>query len=45
VAAFVRTLLRMLDWLPTAYLVGAVLIWSTPRDQRLGDVNAERWPA
>ena len=39
-AAFVRTLLRVVDWLPAAYLVGATLVWLTPRRQRLGDLAA-----
>jgi uncharacterized RDD family membrane protein YckC len=39
-AAFVRTLLRAVDWLPTAYLIGAVAIWVTKRNQRLGDLVA-----
>lgn len=39
-AAFVRTLLRVADWLPTAYLVGALAIWATRRNQRLGDLVA-----
>jgi len=39
-AGFVRTLLRPVDWLPTLYLLGAVLVWLTPRNQRLGDLAA-----
>jgi uncharacterized RDD family membrane protein YckC len=39
-AALVRTLLRPIDWLPALYLLGAVLVWVTPRDQRLGDLAA-----
>jgi uncharacterized RDD family membrane protein YckC len=35
--ALVRNLLRLVDGLPLFYLVGAVLIWSTPARQRLGD--------
>lgn len=34
--AVVRTLLRIVDAL-FAYLVGAILIWTSPRKQRLGD--------
>jgi len=39
-AAFVRTLLRIVDWLPAVYLVGAALMRLTPRHQRLGDLAA-----
>jgi len=38
--AFVRTLLRLVDALPAFYLLGAVAIWLTPRDQRVGDLAA-----
>lgn len=39
-AAFVRTLLRFVDYLPSLYLVGAALVWLTPKRQRLGDLAA-----
>lgn len=39
-AAFVRTLLRLVDWLPAVYLVGAALVRLTPKHQRLGDLAA-----
>jgi uncharacterized RDD family membrane protein YckC len=32
-----RNLLRIVDALPTAYLLGAILIWNSPLKQRLGD--------
>ena len=38
--AFVRTVLRPVDALPVAYLLGAFVIWLTHRDQRLGDLAA-----
>jgi uncharacterized RDD family membrane protein YckC len=38
--SLVRNILRIIDVLPTAYLVGAILIWSTSRNQRLGDLAA-----
>lgn len=38
--AFVRNLLRILDWLPFFYLLGAGVIWATPKNQRLGDLAA-----
>ena len=36
-AAIVRNLLRIIDALPTAYILGAILIWTSSRKQRLGD--------
>ena len=36
----VRNVLRLVDFLPTAYLVGMVAILATPRNQRLGDLVA-----
>jgi len=38
--AFVRNLLRVVDWLPFFFLLGAAVIWATPRDQRIGDLAA-----
>ncbi|HEX4204345.1 MAG TPA: RDD family protein [Ktedonobacteraceae bacterium] len=38
--SLVRNILRIIDVLQTAYLVGAILIWSTSRNQRLGDLAA-----
>ncbi len=38
--AFVRTALRVVDFLPVAYAVGAVAISATRRRQRLGDLTA-----
>jgi uncharacterized RDD family membrane protein YckC len=35
--SIVRNLLRIIDALPTAYILGAILIWTSPRKQRLGD--------
>lgn len=39
-AAVVRNLLRVADFLPAAYLVGAVAIFLNPRAQRIGDLAA-----
>ena len=39
--AFVRTLLRIVDWLPGLYLLGFVVAVLTPRKQRLGDLVAD----
>jgi len=33
----IRNLLRIIDGLPFAYIVGAILIWNSPLRQRLGD--------
>ncbi|HEV7888734.1 MAG TPA: RDD family protein [Acidimicrobiales bacterium] len=40
VTSAVRNLLRLVDILPTAYLVGIVAILATPKNQRLGDLAA-----
>jgi uncharacterized RDD family membrane protein YckC len=39
-AVFVRTALRIVDWLPALCLLGALLIAVTPNRQRLGDLAA-----
>lgn len=36
-AALLRTLLRIIDALPAAYLIGAISVWVTELNQRLGD--------
>ncbi|MCX6363889.1 MAG: RDD family protein [Actinobacteria bacterium] len=38
--AFVRNLLRVVDWLPLFYVLGAAVIWATPKNQRIGDLAA-----
>lgn len=38
--AFVRTLLRIVDWLPALYFLGFVVAALTDRRQRLGDLLA-----
>ena len=40
VASVIRNMLRIVDFLPTAYLVGIVSILATKRNQRLGDLVA-----
>ncbi|SHH13474.1 Uncharacterized membrane protein YckC, RDD family [Thermosyntropha lipolytica DSM 11003] len=35
--ALVRNILRIIDFLPFFYLLGIILIWTSPRKQRLGD--------
>ena len=39
-AATIRTVLRFVDWLPVAYLIGFASISLTERHQRLGDLLA-----
>lgn len=39
-AATVRTVLRLVDWLPIGYLLGLAAIAITDRDRRLGDLAA-----
>ncbi len=39
-AAFIRTILRIIDGI-LAYLVGAILIWTSRKKQRLGDMAAK----
>ena len=36
----IRNLLRLVDMLPTAYLIGMACILATPKNQRLGDMAA-----
>jgi uncharacterized RDD family membrane protein YckC len=38
-AVLIRTVCRLIDMLPVLYAVGVVLVWASPRRQRLGD----RW--
>jgi len=40
VHSLVRNLLRLVDALPSAYMIGAVTMLVTPRSQRLGDLAA-----
>ena len=35
--ATIRTALRIIDFLPVAYLVAVVSVWLSPRKQRIGD--------
>jgi uncharacterized RDD family membrane protein YckC len=39
-ATFLRTLLMAVDWVPVLFVLGALVIWVTPRNQRLGDLAA-----
>ncbi len=40
VDAFVRTLLLYVDFIPILFLLGAILIWTSDKKQRLGDRGA-----
>lgn len=40
-AAAIRTVFRVIDWLPVAYLVGLTSMSVTKRRQRLGDIAAD----
>jgi uncharacterized RDD family membrane protein YckC len=40
-AAVIRNVLRIVDALPFFYIVGAVIMWTNPRRQRLGDKIAK----
>ncbi len=37
VAALLRNIVRVVDFLPIAYLIGAIAVWTSPTRQRLGD--------
>jgi uncharacterized RDD family membrane protein YckC len=37
IAALLRNLGRIVDFLPFAYLIGAIAVWTSPTRQRLGD--------
>ena len=40
--AFVRNLVRIVDWLPGLYIIGAIAVFATgARRQRLGDIAAQ----
>ena len=36
-ASIVRNILRIIDGLPGFYLIGAILVWTSDKKQRLGD--------
>jgi uncharacterized RDD family membrane protein YckC len=39
-ASATRNLLRLIDWLPSLYVVGMISIFATRKNQRLGDIVA-----
>jgi uncharacterized RDD family membrane protein YckC len=40
-SALIRNILRVIDVLPFAYLLGAILVWTSSKKQRLGDRAAK----
>jgi len=40
-ASITRNILRIIDILPTLYIIGAITIYFTKKDQRLGDIIAK----
>jgi uncharacterized RDD family membrane protein YckC len=38
--AFIRNILRIIDWLPVLYLIGFILVETQPNKKRLGDIAA-----
>jgi uncharacterized RDD family membrane protein YckC len=41
VASAVRNLVRLVDWLPSAYVIGSISILASSKNQRLGDIAAD----
>lgn len=41
VQALIRTILRIIDAMPSFYILGAILVWATGKNQRLGDMLAK----
>jgi uncharacterized RDD family membrane protein YckC len=39
-ASFMRNVLRAVDFLPAFYVVATIVVWLTPRNQRVGDLAA-----
>lgn len=39
--ALLRTVARVVDWLPALYIVGFIVAYATPRRQRIGDLLAD----
>ncbi len=40
-AATIRTIARMIDGLPFAYILGAIMVWTSVNKQRIGDRLAD----
>ena len=39
-SSIIRNVLRIVDILPGFYLLGAIFVWSTEKNQRIGDLGA-----
>ncbi len=39
-SSIIRNVLRIVDILPVFYLLGAIFVWSTEKNQRIGDLGA-----
>ena len=39
-SSIIRNILRIIDFLPVFYLLGAIFVWSTEKNQRIGDLGA-----
>ena len=39
-SSIIRNVLRIIDFLPVFYLLGAIFVWSTEKNQRMGDLGA-----
>ena len=39
-SSIIRNVLRIIDFLPVFYLLGAIFVWSTEKNQRIGDLGA-----
>ena len=39
-SSIIRNVLRIIDFLPAFYLLGAIFVWSTAKNQRIGDLGA-----
>ena len=39
-SSIIRNVLRIIDFLPAFYLLGAIFVWSTEKNQRIGDLGA-----
>ena len=39
-SSIIRNVLRIVDFLPAFYLLGAIFVWSTEKNQRIGDLGA-----
>ncbi len=40
-SSFIRNIMRIIDFLPVFYLLGAISVWVTKKKQRIGDILAK----